>query len=83
MNIIIFIVVYIISWWLILFITLPIGIQQDQNPQKGNDSGAPKNAKIKLKITITSIAAFFITFAYFYMLKYGHFDFLNITDAIQ
>ena len=39
MSIASFIVVYIIAWWLVFFIVLPIGVQRDDNPKEGHDVG--------------------------------------------
>ena len=44
------IVIFVIVWWLVLFLLLPIGIQRDENVSKGNDPGAPKNPMLKKKL---------------------------------
>lgn len=48
------IVVYFITWWVVLFMILPIGIKQDHAPITGNDVGAPKNPNIKQKLIIVT-----------------------------
>ena len=58
------IVIYIIIWWLILFITLPFGIRKDDSVIEGNDPGAPKKTLLKKKIFITSIISLILTFIF-------------------
>jgi predicted secreted protein len=52
---------FVIIWWLVFFLTLPIGIEREKEVIKGNDPGAPKNPMLKIKILITSVISFFIT----------------------
>lgn len=55
------IVIYIIIWWLVFFITLPFGVRRDDSIIDGNDPGAPKNTLLKKKIFITSLASLILT----------------------
>ena len=55
------IVIYVIFWWLILFITLPFGVTRDKKVIHGNDPGAPKKTLLKKKILITSFASLILT----------------------
>ena len=55
------IVIFVIIWWLVLFLALPIGIQRDYDVTKGNDPGAPKNPMLKKKIVFTTIISFFLS----------------------
>ena len=50
-------VIYVIFWWLILFVTLPFGISRDKKVIHGNDPGAPKKTLLKKKVLITSFAS--------------------------
>ena len=56
-----FLVIYLILWWLIFFITLPIGVKKEINVKFGNDPGAPNNANIKKKAIVTTFVTFFLT----------------------
>ncbi|MES2607737.1 MAG: DUF1467 family protein [Pseudomonadota bacterium] len=49
------IVVYFITWWVVLFMVLPIGIRQNRSPAKGWDAGAPRNPNIKHKLLMVTI----------------------------
>ena len=51
------IVVYIILWWWILFMTLPIGVRREDDVQPGNDAGAPKRPMLVAKIIATTLIA--------------------------
>ena len=55
------IVIYVIFWWLILFITLPFGVSRDNEVIHGNDPGAPKKTLLKKKIFITSFVSLILT----------------------
>lgn len=68
MNITSLTVVFIIIWWIVFFIILPIGIKQEENPIDGNDKGAPKNPNIKLKILITTIISMVLSLIYYYLI---------------
>ena len=54
-------VIYVIFWWLILFVTLPFGISRDKKVLHGNDPGAPKKTLLKKKVLITSCASLILT----------------------
>ena len=54
-------VIYVIFWWLILFVTLPFGISRDKKVIHGNDPGAPKKTLLKKKVLITSLASLILT----------------------
>lgn len=48
------IVVYFMTWWVVLFMILPIGIKQDHAPIVGNDVGAPQTPNMKQKLIIVT-----------------------------
>ena len=56
-----FLVIFVISWWLILFLVLPIGISKQRNVKFGNDPGAPNEPMLKKKFLITTIIALILT----------------------
>ena len=55
------IVVYILTWWVVLFAILPLGVVSRHDaglPNNGSDPGAPVDPKLKKKfITTTWISA--------------------------
>ncbi len=50
--------VYIVIWWTTLFAILPLWVHKDENPQKGNDPGAPQHAHIGRKFLLNTAVAF-------------------------
>tara|TARA_Y100000994_G_scaffold197815_1_gene167731 strand:+ start:229 stop:441 length:213 start_codon:yes stop_codon:yes gene_type:complete len=56
-----FVVIFVILWWLILFLILPIGVKKEQSVEFGNDPGAPNNPMLKKKFLITTIIALILT----------------------
>jgi len=55
------IVIFIIVWWIVFFVFLPLGISKEKNVIPGNDPGAPSNANLKLKIIFTTVCTLFLT----------------------
>ena len=47
-------VLFVLIWWMIFFISLPIRISVSNTPIPGHASSAPNKAYIGLKILITS-----------------------------
>ncbi|MCE3233313.1 MAG: hypothetical protein K0R98_1570 [Rickettsiaceae bacterium] len=76
------VVVYVVVWWLVFFMALPIGIRHDENPQVGIKA-APSNPNLKIKIIATSIITLILTAIYFYLMQNGYFDFINVRSEIQ
>jgi len=54
-------VVYIILWWIIFFMSLPIGVhpphEVGEEVQPGNEAGAPVRPYLWIKIAATSVIA--------------------------
>lgn len=57
MNWVTGILVYIIIWWLVFFITLPFGISAQENPAPGTVPSAPARPRLWLKAAVTTVAA--------------------------
>ena len=50
-------VVFIVVWWMVFFITLPFGVTRIENPEQGHDTGAPEKPRLFIKALITTIIA--------------------------
>lgn len=59
------IIVFTVAWWVVFYLSLPIGIEIEDKPSKGHVRSAPKNPKMKAKLIWTTIIASIITFCYF------------------
>ena len=69
MNLVSLLVVFIVIWSIVFFITLPIGIKQDKNHKAGNDKGAPANPNIKNKIFITTLISVILSIIYYLLVE--------------
>lgn len=54
-------VVFVIIWWMVFLITLPIGVQRNETPEVGHDAGAPKKPHLRLKALVTTAIAIAVT----------------------
>ena len=54
-----FVVIFVILWWLILFLILPIGVKKEQSVEFGNDPGAPNNPMLKKILNYYNNSAYF------------------------
>ena len=61
MNNITMLFVFGITWWLVLFTTLPFGVTKLEKPEGGMDVGAPEKPRLWLKMGITTIISALIT----------------------
>ena len=55
MNIVTGVLVYSITWWMVLFCVLPLGVERAEKVQGGNDPGAPKNPQLLRKVILTTL----------------------------
>jgi predicted secreted protein len=52
------IVVYVLLWWWVFFMSLPIGVKRTENVEVGHDAGAPEKPHLwKKALAATVIAA--------------------------
>ena len=54
-------VFFLISWWLIFFITLPFGVHRLEEPEPGMEPGAPEKPLLWRKAGVTTFVAICIT----------------------
>jgi predicted secreted protein len=52
------IVAYVIIWWVVLFMVLPWGISRLENPEVGQERGAPEKPRLWIKAGITTAISF-------------------------
>ena len=58
MSLVSYIVVFLIIWMILFFISLPIGVNISNHHQEGFANSAPDKTNLKIKV----IASFFISF---------------------
>ncbi len=64
-------VFFVITWWLVLFVTLPFGIRRLENPEPGMEPGAPEKPRLWIKAAVTTVAAAVITGAVYVAVESG------------
>ena len=52
---------FLISWWLIFFVTLPFGVHRLEEPEPGMEPGAPEKPLLWTKAAVTTLVAIGIT----------------------
>ncbi|MBL6840781.1 MAG: DUF1467 family protein [Pelagibacterales bacterium] len=65
------IIIFLLIWWLMLFIVLPLNISDKAEKviEDGNDTGAPNNPQIFKKFLITTIISIIIWSIMYMFLK--------------
>jgi predicted secreted protein len=62
------IMVYLVTWWIALFMVLPLGVRRVEDPGRGQERGAPERPDLVRKAIITTVlaAVLWIVFYGFY-----------------
>jgi predicted secreted protein len=68
------IVTFIVAWWLIFLMALPIGAAPDEHPQPGTVESAPSRPRLLLKAGVTTVLAALATWAVAWFLDSGWVD---------
>jgi len=75
MNIATIILVFLVSWWMVFFMALPIGVRAQSETEDemvaGTVSSAPGNPNLKKKAIYTTVIAVVITIAYYFLATSG------------
>lgn len=75
MNIVTGIVVYVIAWWLVLLMVLPWGVRPLEDPNPGEERGAPEAPRMWLKVLVTTGIATAIWIAIYFFIEANLFSF--------
>ena len=68
-------VVYILTWWVVLFITLPLGVKPTEPGETGYGTGAPKQPHLWFKVALTSGLAAVLWLGIYVLVKEPWFSF--------
>lgn len=60
MDLISGIVVFVITWWMVLFAVLPWGVRRSAIVLPGNEPGAPENPRLKRKAVYTTLVTILV-----------------------
>ena len=58
--------IFVVIWWVIFFILLPLKNETSEEWQKGNVNSAPIKSYLLIKVTITSVLSFIILITLLY-----------------
>lgn len=62
-------IIYIVIWWILFFISLPLGVKRSENLLPGQDTGAPEKTYLWKKFTIVSLISLIFTYIVTFVLK--------------
>lgn len=57
-------VIFLIFWCFILFMVLPLGLQNEENHEAGWDRGAPRETHIRAKLIGSAVIALILVFVF-------------------
>ena len=77
------IVVFVLVWWAIFFITLPWGVEAQGANDHGGSTGAPKKTFLKEKGIITTCIAVVVAGVIIYILNYNPIDFREMATQMM
>jgi len=62
-------IIYIVIWWILFFISLPLGVKRSESLLPGQDTGAPEKTYLWKKFTIVSLISLIFTYIVTFVLK--------------
>ena len=62
-------IIYIVIWWILFFISLPLGVKRSENLLPGQDAGAPEKTYLWKKFTFVSVISLIFTYIVALVLK--------------
>ena len=62
-------VVFTIIWWLFFFMLLPWGVQREEAPEQGHDTGAPVRPMLWRKAIVATVLATAGTVAIWWLME--------------
>lgn len=71
--------VYIVTWWVVLFTVLPWGAHPPANPEPGHATSAPEKPRLLLKFAVTTVIAGIVFAAIYWFVSADFISFRNQT----
>ena len=77
------IVVYLIIWWVVIFMVLPIGVNREPEAPEvtGQDSGAPKRPRILMKFLLTTVISAILWVGVYYIVDANLISFREMSNG--
>lgn len=73
------VVVFIITWWVVLFAVLPFGVEPDTDPAVGM-AGAPRRPRLGRKALWTTLVTAILWVAIYLLVSSGLISFRDMAD---
>ena len=77
------IVIFVLIWWWVIFLMLPIGNKQPDHAETGMAYGAPRNPNIKKKFIATTIITILLWFMVYILMEYKIIDFREAAREME
>lgn len=74
MNPVSAVVIFIVIWWMVFFMVLPVGIRRAEDLDEGSDPGSPANPRLLLRAGITTAASVVVFLIVFWAVNIGLID---------
>jgi predicted secreted protein len=74
MSVVTGILLYVIIWWVVLFMVLPVGARPPEDPQPGNAPGAPEKPMLGRKALATTVIAAAVWAGVYWVITSGVLD---------
>jgi predicted secreted protein len=74
-------VVFVLTWWVVIFAVLPFGNAPDANPAVGTVPSAPANPRIRQKLFWTTIISLVITAIIIAVIHFSGFSFREMVKS--
>ncbi len=76
------IVVYLITWWVVLFAVLPWGVRPPDEPEPGHAVGAPAQPRIWMKFAVTTVVSAVIWVGIYALAESGWISFREMAERL-
>lgn len=80
MNFFTGLIVFLLTWWVVIFAVLPWGNKAPENPITGNATSAPENPRLKQKFIITTLISFGVLIVVYTLIEMNVIDFRAISQ---
>jgi len=77
------IIVYLLVWWLVLFTTLPFGVDRSEDGPETAMGGAPENPKLKQKLIATTAISLAIWVIVFVLIETDVISFRELAQTMH
>ncbi|MBT5266118.1 MAG: DUF1467 family protein [Rhodospirillaceae bacterium] len=72
-------VVYLLLWWWVFFMTLPFGVKRDENAEEGHEQGAPEKPMLWRKAAAATVIAGVLFVGVYYIVDSGIISFREMS----